>query len=53
MTAAITTIIIGKNHDKLGGKKQENYVNLEKHGGRKRKTHSSQPEARKGKNEKM
>ncbi len=25
-----------KDHDKIGGKKQENYVNLEKHGGKKK-----------------
>jgi translation initiation factor IF-2 len=25
-----------KDHDRLGGKKQENYINLEKHGGRKK-----------------
>ena len=32
-----------KDHDKLGGKKQENYVNLEKHGGRKKPQQQPQP----------
>ena len=32
-----------KDHDKLGGKKQENYVNLEKHGGRKKPQQQPKP----------
>ncbi|WP_349968190.1 translation initiation factor IF-2, partial [Roseburia faecis] len=32
-----------QDHDKLGGKKQENYVNLEKHGGRKKPQQQPKP----------
>ena len=32
-----------QEHDKLGGKKQENYVNLEKHGGRKKPQQQPKP----------
>ena len=32
-----------KDHDKLGGKKQENYINLEKHGGRKKPQQQPKP----------
>lgn len=32
-----------KNHDKLGGKRQENYVNLEKHGGKKKPQQAPKP----------
>ena len=32
-----------KDHDKLGGKKQENYINLEKHGGKKKPQQQPKP----------
>ena len=32
-----------KDHDKLGGKKQENYINLEKHGGKKKPQQPPKP----------
>ena len=32
-----------QDHDKLGGKRQENYINLEKHGGKKKPQQQPKP----------